>query len=114
MVIAYACATFTVPNLRRTDFGLYSLTTVSLSRFLLNLRGVAYKSDMMSATERSTSRSHMSSLHFSRFVGSLGNAVGDDVLEWNEEDTDANVLNTDSANITSSIPAADIELECIS
>lgn len=93
-----------------TDCGPCSLTTVSLSRLLLNLRGIAYRSNVISTTgaNGSNTGSHMSSLDFSRFVGPLGNAVGNDVAGLDEEEADKTTLLTNGRADTAS---TEMELE---
>lgn len=57
---------------------------------------------MVSATgvDGSISRSHMSSIDFTRrFVGPLGNTVSDGVFGLNGEDTEENSLPMDSTNV---------------
>ena len=106
-----------LPRLPRSsnDHYSHSLTTISLSRILLNLRGLAYRSDeVVSATEGSASRSPLSTLDFSQFVGSLGNAVDDNISDFEKEDIDIeDVRRTDNATAADSMAVADIELELI-
>lgn len=86
------------------------MTTISLSRFLLSLREVAYRSDVFASAERSPSGEHASSLEFSRVVGRLGNAASSEILGLDEEDLDENVEIEDIDAIpTTAVP--DIELE---
>lgn len=96
-----------------TDERYYSLTTISLSRLLLNLRDVAYRSDIVPATEGSPSGTHVSSIKFSRFVGPLGNAVGHEIQGGDEENSDEEVYLTEDAITAGSTAPADIELEPI-
>lgn len=84
-----------------------SLTTVSLSRLLLNLRGLACASDVLSAEGPTSPGSHSSTLDFSQFVGTLGNVVDDGISGLDEED-----MKTDDAVYAgNTTPATDIELE---
>ena len=57
--------------------------------------------------------SHVSSLHFSHFVGSLGNTVGDGLLGFDEDEEvpDQDILSTEDTYTTRNVSAADIELE---
>lgn len=91
----------------------HSLTTVSLSRFLLNMRGVAYRSETLSFTANSSSESHAPSLYFAQFVSSLGNATSNRTLDFDEEDQDVEPLSTDDAYTTSHAAAVDIALESV-
>ncbi|EPS95389.1 hypothetical protein FOMPIDRAFT_1054201 [Fomitopsis schrenkii] len=87
------------------------LTTVSLSRLLLNLRGLAYGSDVLSAAEGSASRSRLSSLDFSHFAGSLGSAVADGSSGMDQEDMGTDdALGEGNATTIDSTAAPDIEL----
>lgn len=92
----------------------HSLTTVSLSRFLLNMRGVAYRSaETLSFTASSSSESHAPSLYFAQFVSSLGNATSNGTLDVDEEDQDVEPLSTENAYTTSNAAAANIALESV-
>ena len=90
-----------------------SITIISLSRFLFGLRDIAYNSDVLSSTGDSLSRSHVSTLEFSRIVGPLGNVVSSNISSGlNQEvvDEDNEIEYTDTAH---SVPVTDIELESI-
>lgn len=67
---------------------MYRVSTVCLSRLLLNLRDGALGSQMDSEKAGQEGGSTMSTLDFSRFVGPLGNSV-DDGISHAEEDADA-------------------------
>ena len=81
-----------------------------LSRFLLDLREVAYGSNILSTP--STSRDIESqSLSFTQMIGSLGNAVGDSISGLaDEEDADEGALRTGEDSTAQGV-GIDIEIE---
>ena len=83
------------------------------SRFLLNLREVAYGSNVLSGSVPSASGEIESrSLSFSRMVGSLGNAVGDSLSGLaDEEDIDEDALGIEDDCTAGGTAPMDIELE---
>ena len=85
------------------------MTTVSLSRFLLNLRGIAYRSDILSSTEISSPASHAHSLDFARFVGSLGNTVGDGISGFKGKGRVDEALEIENSYTIDSIPTRGID-----
>lgn len=91
-----------------------SITTVSLSRFLLDLREVAYRPDSLSSTEMTSSSvsGHVSSINFSCFVGPLGNIVGTRIPGVNEEGSpEEEIYSTGDINTASSMAGMEIGLE---
>ena len=117
-VVSYMCVVFAtalsqavLPNCSRTNHRSHSVTTISLSRFLLSLREVAFRSDVFSSqAEGEPSGEHAPSLEFSRVIGRLGNAVSSEILGLDEEylDEDVEIEDTDAIPTTA---VSDIELE---
>ena len=67
------------------------MTTISLSRFLLSLRDVAYRSNVLTPSEGSLSRSHVSTLEFSRNQP-LENVLDREMSGLEDETQDENII----------------------
>ena len=82
-----------------------------LSRFLLDLKEVAYGSNVLSAPN-SSGEIESQSLSFLRMVGSLGNSVGDSLSGLSdEEDIDDDALGIEDDCTAGGTAPMDIELE---
>ena len=84
-----------------------------LSRFLLDLKEVAYGPNVLSAPNPS-GEIESQSLSFVRMVGSLGNAVGDSLSGLSdEEDIDEDALGIEDDCTAGGTAPMNIELEAV-